>query len=106
MMTAVDQSMVSSALPLQFSLQSLREVGILPESILGQISRGLAHGEEDDVAALVKTSVLREEEAMKKRFEEEEEEEEDREEEEEDGEDSEEEMGVGDGEENGNDPVP
>ena len=108
----VDSSVSSSVLPLQFSLQSLREVGILPEAILGQISRGLSQeGEEDDVAAEVKTSVLREEEAMKRRYEEDdddddeeddEEDDNDEEEEEEEGEETE----NSDGEENGDDSLP
>jgi len=113
----VDSSVSSSVLPLQFSLQSLREVGILPEAILGQISRGLSQeGEEDDVAAEVKTSVLREEEAMKRRYEEddddddEEDDEEDDNDEEEEGEEGEEGEGEetenSDGEENGDDSLP
>ena len=103
----VDSSVSSSILPLQFSLQSLREVGILPEAILGQISRGLSQeGEEDDVAAEVKTSVLREEEAMKRRYVEDDDDDEDDEEEE--GEEGQEgqETEDSDGEENGDDSLP
>ena len=55
-------AVVPSAPPLEFSLASLRHVGILPEHIISQIANGLANGQKEDVALEVKTALREEEE--------------------------------------------
>jgi hypothetical protein len=51
--------------PVEFSLQSLRHVGILPEHIISQIAQGLLYKHSEDIASEVKESTLRDEQQLK-----------------------------------------
>ena len=57
-----ESSSFGAALPLEFSLESLRHVGILPEHIIHQIANGLTNGKVKDIALEVKTSTMHDEE--------------------------------------------